>query len=89
VKGEVVRFQAAYVSEAEVEAIVGRLRQGERKSRQPEWLVREQANPRATHGASELPEEMAKTGTGDLPQVFGGRRRQSINLVAEQLRLIK
>jgi S-DNA-T family DNA segregation ATPase FtsK/SpoIIIE len=39
VKGEVVRFQAAYVSEAEVEAIVGRLRQGERKSRR--WPLEE------------------------------------------------
>jgi DNA segregation ATPase FtsK/SpoIIIE-like protein len=45
VKGEVTRFQAAYVSEGEIERVVGQLRQGERKSRRPEWLVADETGP--------------------------------------------
>jgi DNA segregation ATPase FtsK/SpoIIIE-like protein len=76
-KGEVVRFQAAYVSEGEVAAIVGKLRQGGRKSRRPEWL-----------GVSEATEAgLARTGTG--VEVGNGRERQGLARVAQQLRLIK
>ncbi len=39
VKGEVTRFQSAYVSEREIEVIVGKLRVGERRSRR--WPVEE------------------------------------------------
>jgi S-DNA-T family DNA segregation ATPase FtsK/SpoIIIE len=39
VKGEVIRFQAAYIGEREIEGIVGKMRVGERKSRR--WPVEE------------------------------------------------
>jgi S-DNA-T family DNA segregation ATPase FtsK/SpoIIIE len=74
VKGEVTRFQAAYVSEAEIAGVVGRLRGGERKSRQPEWLVAEEA--------------MVRTGTGGTFGQ-GEKRRPVMVRVAQQLRLIK
>jgi S-DNA-T family DNA segregation ATPase FtsK/SpoIIIE len=77
VKGEVVRFQAAYVSEGEVAAIVGKLRQGGRKSRRPEWLA----------GREAAEAELARTGTG--VEVGNGRERQGLARVAQQLRLIK
>lgn len=73
VKGEVVRFQAAYVGEREIEAIVGQLRVGERKSRRPEWL--------GQVGAGWPEEGQVKTGTN------GGR--PMVVRVARQLRLIK
>jgi DNA segregation ATPase FtsK/SpoIIIE-like protein len=78
VKGEVVRFQAAYVSEGEVEAIVGKLRQGGRKSRRPEWLE-----------SSGAEVGLARTGTEAGIGVVNGRERQGLARVAQQLRLIK
>ncbi len=42
VKGEVVRFQAAYVGEGEIEAVVSKLRVGERQSRR--WPLEELVN---------------------------------------------
>jgi S-DNA-T family DNA segregation ATPase FtsK/SpoIIIE len=53
VKGEVVRFQAAYIGEREIEAMVGKLRVGERKSRRwpVEELVKTGTNGRVKVGA--------------------------------------
>jgi hypothetical protein len=82
VKGEVTRFQAAYVSEGEIERVVGQLRVGERKSRRPEWLVADETGP-STNGTGWL----EKTGTGGERQVT--RKRPVMARVAEQLRLIK
>jgi DNA segregation ATPase FtsK/SpoIIIE-like protein len=78
VKGEVVRFQAAYVSEGEVEAIVGRLRAGGRKSRRPEWLE-----------GNEGETKLVRTGTEAAGVAANGRERQGLARVAQQLRLIK
>ena len=82
VKGEVRRFQAAYVSEAEVEAVAGKLRVGERKSRRPEWLV-----PEGTGLAGGVEEALVKTGTEGERRVT--ERRPVMARVAQQLRLIK
>ena len=81
VKGEVVRFQAAYVGREEMAAVVEKLRQGSRKSRR--WPVEELVP--------------AATGTngrgGSASGVSGGRERarpeQVVAGVARQLRLIK
>jgi S-DNA-T family DNA segregation ATPase FtsK/SpoIIIE len=82
VKGEVRRFQAAYVSEGEVEAVVARLRVGERKSRRPEWLV-----PEGTGLAGGVEQALVKTGTEGERRVV--ERRPVMARVAQQLRLIK
>jgi S-DNA-T family DNA segregation ATPase FtsK/SpoIIIE len=82
VKGEVRRFQAAYVSEGEVEAVAARLRVGERKSRRPEWLV-----PEGTDLAGGMEQALVKTGTEGERRVVD--RRPVIARVAQQLRLIK
>jgi S-DNA-T family DNA segregation ATPase FtsK/SpoIIIE len=81
VKGEVVRFQAAYVSGGEVEAVVGKLRQGGRQSRRPDWLA--EIGPGVQAGVAEL----AQTGT-DAP-LRRVERRPVLQQVAQQLRLIK
>ena len=75
VKGEVVRFQAAYVSEGEIETVTGKLRQGERKSRRPEWLTPEGG--------------LSRTGTEDGTRPAREEARQGLGRVAQQLRLIK
>jgi S-DNA-T family DNA segregation ATPase FtsK/SpoIIIE len=82
VKGEVRRFQAAYVSEGEVEAVAARLRVGERKSRRPEWLV-----PEGTGLDGGVEQALVKTGTEGERRVVD--RRPVIARVAHQLRLIK
>jgi S-DNA-T family DNA segregation ATPase FtsK/SpoIIIE len=82
VKGEVRRFQAAYVSEAEVETVAGKLRVGERKCRRPEWLV-----PEATGLADGVEGALVKTGTEGDRRV--AERRPVMARVAQQLRLIK
>jgi S-DNA-T family DNA segregation ATPase FtsK/SpoIIIE len=74
VKGEVVRFQAAYISEEEVGRVAGKLGRGERKSRRPEWLAAEG--------------ELARTGTAAARSVAEGQR-PGLARVAQQLRLIK
>jgi S-DNA-T family DNA segregation ATPase FtsK/SpoIIIE len=95
VKGDVTRFQAAYVSQGEMERVVGQLRSVERKSRRPEWLVAEETTPSMALGTgpstrlgtSWLEEAMEKTGTeGERPMAG---RRPVMARVAEQLRLIK
>jgi DNA segregation ATPase FtsK/SpoIIIE-like protein len=103
VKGEVTRFQAAYVSEVEIERVVGQLRQGERKSRRPEWLVADGTGPSTELGTGPSTKdgsgrstglgvgwrvkELEKTGTEGERQVI--RKRPVMARVAEQLRLIK
>ena len=82
VKGEVRRFQAAYVSEGEVEAVAARLRVGERKSRRPEWLV-----PEGTGLDGGVEQALVKTGTEGERRVV--ERRPVMARVAHQLRLIK
>ncbi|GAB4534645.1 MAG: hypothetical protein Kow0063_17980 [Anaerolineae bacterium] len=79
VKGEVTRFQAAYVSEAEIARVVSRLRTGERKSRRPDWLLADQ-----NHWEIEQP---ARTGTDGESR--RETRRPIMVQVAQQLRLIK
>ena len=79
VKGEVTRFQAAYVSEREVAEMVDKLRRGERKSRRPEWL-----EPR---DEGEAGERLRKTGTGGERVVAA--KRPVVARVVQQLRLIK
>jgi S-DNA-T family DNA segregation ATPase FtsK/SpoIIIE len=73
VKGEVMRFQAAYVSGGEIEAVVEKLRLGGRKSRR--WPV------------EELVPAGAATGTEGRPKPVNGRG--AVARVAHQLRLIK
>jgi S-DNA-T family DNA segregation ATPase FtsK/SpoIIIE len=102
VKGEVTRFQAAYVSQGEIEHVVGQLRQGERKSRRPEWLVAGETGPSAGlrtgsstngtgrstgNGAGWRERELEKTGTEGERGLT--RKRPVMARVAEQLRLIK
>jgi S-DNA-T family DNA segregation ATPase FtsK/SpoIIIE len=95
VKGEVTRFQAAYVSRGEMERVVGQMRSGERKSRRPEWLVAEETTPSAVLGTgpstrlgtSWSEEAMEKTGTEGERPVVG--RRPVMGRVGEQLRLSK
>jgi len=82
VKGEVRRFQAAYVSEGEVEAVAAKLRVGERKSRRPEWLV-----PEGTGLDGGVEQALVKTGTEGERRVV--ERRPVMARVAHQLRLIK
>ncbi len=79
VKGEVLRFQAAYVSQREMAAIVDRLQLGERPSRQPDWLGQLGPQP-PTH-------PLARTGTDGRARPVEGR--QVMAKVARQLRLIK
>jgi S-DNA-T family DNA segregation ATPase FtsK/SpoIIIE len=69
VKGEVVRFQAAYASEGEIQTVTGKLRQGERKSRRPEWLTPEG--------------ELLRTGTeaAARPVHEGARQGQQLRLI--------
>jgi S-DNA-T family DNA segregation ATPase FtsK/SpoIIIE len=78
-KGEVLRFQAAYVSQREMTAIVSKLQLGEQPRRQPGWLSQPGSN-RPTH-------ELARTGTDGRPRPV--ERRQVMAKVARQLRLIK
>ena len=79
VKGEVTRFQAAYVSEGEVAELVGKLRSGERKSRRPEWLE--------AGGVGERADRLRKTGTEGAREEKG--KRPVVARVVQQLRLIK
>jgi S-DNA-T family DNA segregation ATPase FtsK/SpoIIIE len=79
VKGEVTRFQAAYVSEREVSEMVGKLRSGERKSRRPEWLEPSRSG--------QVGDKLRKTGTEGERAL--ANRRPVMGRVVEQLRLIK
>jgi S-DNA-T family DNA segregation ATPase FtsK/SpoIIIE len=79
IKGEVTRFQAAYVGEAELETIVTRLQGGERKSRRPDWLA-----SAAGEGAGAA---LTRTGTDGLERAEA--KRPVVARVAQQLRLIK
>jgi len=73
VKGEIIRFQAAYVSATEMQAVVNRLRQGERKTRG--WPADELA--------------ATGTGRGNGRAVTPTSDRGVTYKVARQLRLIK
>jgi DNA segregation ATPase FtsK/SpoIIIE-like protein len=85
VKGEVVRFQAAYVSGDEVAALVGRLRQGGRPGQASEAAPGVGAG--ASPGAGWQVEELDKTGTDERGRRV--ERRPVLQQVAQQLRLIK
>jgi DNA segregation ATPase FtsK/SpoIIIE-like protein len=76
-KGQVTRFQAAHVTEAEIRQVVGQLQNGYR-SRRP-WLEPEEREPIA----------LAATGTEGRPVPFRAKLRRGLELVGEQLRLIK
>ena len=79
IKGEVTRFQAAYVSERDVVEMVGKLRSGKRNSRRPEWLE--------PIGAGVLGGSYQKTGTEGVG--FVPEKRPVVARVVQQLRLIK
>ena len=97
VKGEVIRFQAAYVSVQEIEAVIEKLRLGGRKSRR--WPVDELAHPgslvRAPGQAAVW--AGAATGTDGREEAVSrspGRRapgapQRAVLGMARQLRLIK
>jgi S-DNA-T family DNA segregation ATPase FtsK/SpoIIIE len=93
VKGEVVRFQAAYVSGDEVAALVGRLRQGQREPghSRPEAEaalgVSAGAVPDVQAGTGRPLEELGRTGTDERGRRV--ERRPVLQQVAQQLRLIK
>jgi S-DNA-T family DNA segregation ATPase FtsK/SpoIIIE len=77
-KGQVTRFQAAYVSEAEFKQITGQLQARYRTSRR--WL---EAQP-------ETVRELAATGTdGPIPKPAAPPRRSLTMMFGHQLRLIK
>ncbi len=80
-KGQVIRFQAAYVSEQEIRQIVARLQPRHRTHR--DWL----------ESAETQREALAATGTdGPLTRLAppGSKRRRGLELMfGHQLRLIK
>ena len=82
VKGEVTRFQAAYVSEGEIERVVGQLRQGERKSRRPEWLVADETGPSTKDGSGRSTElgtgPSTELGTGPSTELGTGWREKEL-----------
>jgi DNA segregation ATPase FtsK/SpoIIIE-like protein len=97
VKGEVVRFQAAYVSGEEVAALVGKLCQAGRPGQASATIPGQRtgagpgqgagAGPSVDAGGAWQGEELGRTGTDER-----GRRveqRPVLHQVAQQLRLIK
>ena len=96
-KGEVMRFQAAYVSVQEIEAVVEKLRLGGRKSRR--WPVEELAHPGSLARAPGQAAVWAGAATGTdgreeaVSHSPGGREpsapRRMVLGAARQLRLIK
>ena len=81
-KGQVVRFQGAYVSEGEIRGVVGKLSGGSRQSRR--WLEEEAEG------------EVLATGTDgrlvtsqELLKQAGSKRRGLGLMFGQQLRLIK
>ena len=93
VKGELLRFQAAYVGAGEIEAVVGKLRRGERHSRRPDWLAEigpagtDPSRPAGQAGTDWSAEGLASTGTDG--RVQWAKRQPLLQQVAQQLRLIK
>jgi len=78
-KGQVTRFQGAYVSEAEIRRLVGKLSEGSRQSRR--WLAEEGEQELATGTDG----RMVKRGL-----VQGKGKRRGLGLMfGHQLRLIK
>jgi DNA segregation ATPase FtsK/SpoIIIE-like protein len=81
VKGEVVRFQAAYVSGEEVAALVGRLCQAGRPGQAGEAITGQRRDrPRKESGRLQpsrwglAGEELGKTGTDERASRLGGAR---------------
>jgi S-DNA-T family DNA segregation ATPase FtsK/SpoIIIE len=83
VKGEVMRFQAAYVSGQEIEAVVEKLRLGGRKSRR--WPVEELA-PAGVATGTDGRLGPARATSGESGQ---WRPRRAMAEVARQLQLFK
>jgi S-DNA-T family DNA segregation ATPase FtsK/SpoIIIE len=77
-KGQVTRFQAAYVTEAEIKQVVEQLQARHRTSRH--WLQAAQAQE---------PQQLAPTGTEGRPAKLTSRRRGLGLMLGHQLRLIK
>ena len=77
-KSQVVRFQAAYISEKEIGEVTGRLK--ERYGSGPGWLESPQVKP---------VQQLAATGTDGRAAPAVSRRRRLTDVFGHQLRLIK
>lgn len=77
-KGQVTRFQAAYISKPEIQQVIDQLQTRHRTSRH--WLEPPQAEP---------VQQLAATGTDGRPAQSSTRRRRLGTMFGHQLRLIK
>ncbi len=88
-KGDVTRFQAAYISEQEIRQIISRMNAGSRQSRR--WLSAEQVEPLAatgTHGRNASTPLTVQSQS--QPPIAPKAKRRGLGLMfGSQLRLIK